>query len=225
MKILYAEDSKLLNTYVAKALRSVGDTVDVALDGEKGYWLATSNRYDAIILDVMLPKMSGLDILEKLRDTGNDTPILLLTAMDAVDDRVRGLSMGADDYLTKPFDMAELIARLQALHRRHTRQKTPNIHVGKLTYQSAQKKFTVDGELLDLSRREFALLELFTRKVGVVLSRNEIEDAIYEENVELMSNSVNSTVSILRKKLAEAGCGNLIHTRRGLGYVMEEASS
>ena len=221
MKILYVEDSAVLNKYVTKALKNLGHTVDEAADGIKGLWLAENGHYDVILLDVMLPGIDGFTILETLRNSGDNTPILLLTAKDTLEDKLHGLNAGADDYLVKPFELAELIARLAALFRRSTNEVSQSQQIGPLTFDSHLKRFSVRGTELHLNRREFTLLELLMRKSGSILSRTEIENTIYESSVDLMSNSVNSSVSILRKKLAQLDSTPLIHTRRGLGYVLE----
>jgi len=220
MKILIVEDSEHLRRYVARALRRDGYAVDVTVDGLDGLWHAKSYQYDVIVLDIMLPGMDGLTLLHKLRQAGSETHILLLTAMDKVDDRVRGLSLGADDYLVKPFDMKELIARVQALARRAYQKKTPEHHVGPLCINTSRKNVSVNGSVLSLTRREYNVLEYLVSRLGEVVSRLDIEEHVYDENAELMSNAVNSTISMLRKKLGPLG--RMIQTRRGLGYVITE---
>jgi two-component system copper resistance phosphate regulon response regulator CusR len=222
MKLLYVEDSSVLGPYVAKAFRRLGHVVDLAEDGANGLWLAQEQVHDLLILDVMLPKLSGFEILERLRATGDERPVLFLTAKDTLDDKLKGFGVGADDFLVKPFEIDELIIRAEARYRRYKQGASSELIVGGLRYDMGAKKFDVGGEALQLKRREFLLLELLIVHHGKILSRTEIEQAIYDENAEIMSNSVNSAVSIVRKKLSELGCADLIHTRRGLGYILEE---
>ncbi len=216
MRLLLIEDSARLQRAVAAALKRTGYAVDAASDGEEGLWLATTNTYDAIILDLMLPKMDGLTVLRKLREGGRDTHVLVLTALDAVPDRVEGLRAGADDYLVKPFALEELQARVEALCRRAYGVKRAVLHVGPLTLDTASRQASVDGAGLDLSPREFALLEYLARREGEVVTRTEIEAHIYDEHVDPLSNVVDSAICLLRKKLGAP----LIQTRRGQGYVL-----
>lgn len=219
MRLLLIEDSARLQRAVAVALRRTGYAVDAASDGEEGLWLATSNTYDAIILDLMLPKMDGLTVLRKLRESGRDTHVLILTALDAVPDRVEGLRAGADDYLVKPFALEELQARVDALCRRAYGVKRAVLRVGPLALDTASRQASVDGAGLDLSPREFALLEYLARREGEVVTRTEIEAHIYDEHVDPLSNVVDSAICLLRKKLGAP----LIQTRRGQGYVLSAA--
>jgi DNA-binding response OmpR family regulator len=226
MRILLVEDSKRLRETVAKVMRRSGYKVDESGDGEEGLWKARENAYDAIILDIMLPGRDGLEVLGTLRREQRDVPILLLTARDAIQDRVRGLRQGADDYLCKPFSLDELLARVEVLCRRGYGQRDPLIIVGDLEIDTVARRAARAGHELDLTAREFALLELLALNPGAVLSRTRIEEHIYDELVSPMSNVVDSTVYALRKKLAVApGLPALIHTRRKQGYILEERSS
>ena len=221
MRVLVVEDSARLQRTLETALRRSGYAVDVAGDGEEGLWLAESNDYDAIVLDLMLPKRDGLDVLRQLRGKGKNTHVLVLTARDAVPDRVTGLASGADDYLVKPFALEELLARVQALCRRAYGTKQPRLSVADLNIDPAARTASRAGEPLDLTAREFQLLEYLARRAGQVVSRSEIEAHIYDGQVDPMSNVVDSAVCVLRKKLAvSADAAPLIHTRRGLGYVL-----
>jgi DNA-binding response OmpR family regulator len=222
MRVLVVEDSKRLQGYVAKGLRNAGYAVDVADDGEDGLWLAESNDYDVIVLDLMLPKMDGITVLQRLRDQDNKTHILILTARDTVDDRVHGLKQGADDYLVKPFDLKELLARVEALARRSYDVKSPRIIIGDLRIDITARKVTLKGEVVDLKPREYALLEYLALRKGEVVTRTAIEEHIYDERAEAMSNVVDSAVCILRKKIDQPGQPSMIHTRRGMGYIFEE---
>lgn len=216
--MLLVEDSERLQRSISTALKKSGYAVDSATDGEEGLWLAESNDYDAIILDIMLPKLDGLSLLRKLRAAGRDTHILLLTAKDTVEDRVHGLESGADDYLVKPFALEELLARVQALCRRGYGQKTSALAIGPLTIDTLKKSALVHGRPAELSPREYHLLEYLAMRRGQVVSRTDIESHIYDGQVDPMSNVVDSAICLLRKKLGEP---SLIQTRRGLGYVLD----
>lgn len=222
MRVLFVEDSKRLQMSVGSALKRSGYAVDLAGDGEEGLWLAANTEYDAIILDVMLPRLDGLTLLRKLRAKGKATHVLLLTARDTVQDRVRGLEIGADDYLVKPFALEELLARVQALCRRTYSSKQARLIVGDLEIDTLAKKVFRAGEPVALKPREYLLLEYLARRRGQVVSRNQIETHIYNDEADLMSNAVESAVCSLRRKLSESNPAPLIHTRRGLGYVLEE---
>lgn len=221
MRVLFVEDSTRLQTYVCKGLRRAGYAVDVVGDGAEGLWLAESNDYDVIILDLMLPEVDGLSVLRRLRAHGCETHVLILTAKDTVEDRVCGLEQGADDYLIKPFAFEELLARVQALARRSYGVKSPQLVAGDLVIDTTRRVVTRDSKVLDLKPREYALLEYLAMRQGEVVSRTEIERHIYDEFVEPMSNVVNSAVCLLRKKIDRAGRPSLIQTRRGMGYVFQ----
>lgn len=220
MRVLVVEDSLRLRQSVVTWLKRSGFAVDAAADGEEGLWLAESNPYDAIVLDVMLPKLDGLTLLTRLRRAGRDTHVLLLTARDTVADRVRGLESGADDYLCKPFALEELLARVQALCRRSYGAKQSQLTIADLELDSVARQVKRAGQLLTLQPREFALLEYLARRHGQVVTRTEIEEHIYGGEVEPNSNTVDSAICSLRQKLAGANPVPLIHTRRGLGYVL-----
>jgi DNA-binding response OmpR family regulator len=222
VRILVVEDSLRLQRSLAGALRKSGHAVEVAGDGEEGLWLAGSHDYDVIVLDIMLPKRDGLTVLAALRERGQAVHVLLLTARDTVADRVRGLQAGADDYLVKPFALEELLARVQALGRRAYGTKHPRLTVGGIEIDTGARCARRHGQTIDLTAREYLLLEYLARRRGEVVGRTEIEAHIYDEQVDPMSNVVDSAVCSVRKKLAAAGEPPLIHTRRGLGYVLEE---
>jgi DNA-binding response OmpR family regulator len=223
MRVLVVEDFQRLRDYVARGLRNAGYAVDVADNGEDGLWMAQSNDYDVVVLDLMLPKIDGLTLLQRLREDGNATHVLILTARDTVDDRVRGLQRGADDYLIKPFELKELLARVQALARRSYNVKNSVIAVGDLRIDTAARVVSLAGEVLDLRPREFALLEYLALRQGQVVTRTEIESHIYDEQVEAMSNVVDSAVYQLRKSIDRPGRPSMIRTRRGVGYVLQDA--
>ncbi len=218
MRLLVVEDSQHLLRSIATALRQSGHAVDVAADGEEGLWLASSGDYDVIVLDIMLPKLDGLGVLDRLRRAGSHSHVLLLTARDTVPDRVRGLQAGADDYLVKPFALEELLARVEALGRRAFGRKESGITIGDLHIDFASRSVTRAGRPFEFTPREFALLEYLARRRGEVVSRPEIETHIYDTRVDPMSNVVDSAVCTLRRKL---GPPSLITTRRGHGYVLE----
>ncbi len=223
MRILFVEDSPRLQRTISTSLRKSGYAVDTAGDGEEGLWMAESHDYDVIILDIMLPKRDGLSVLTELRSHGKATHVLLLTARDTVPDRVRGLRAGADDYLVKPFALEELLARVESLCRRAYGTKQALITVADLEIDTLGRRVRRAGREIELSAREYLLLEYLARRRGQVVSRAEVEEHIYDEQVDPMSNVVDSAICCLRKKLAVGGDSPLIHTRRGLGYALEEA--
>lgn len=222
MRALLVEDSQRLQKSVGKALRKSGYAVDTSGDGEGGLWLAESNDYDVIILDIMLPKLDGLGLLRRLRKEGRRTPVLLLTARDTVGDRVEGLQTGADDYLIKPFALEELLARIQALCRRQYDSKSNHLTIADLEIDLTAHVVMRAGRPVDLTAREFRLLEYLALRRGHIVTRGDIETHLYNESVDLMSNAVDSAVCTLRKKLETAGSPDLIHTKRGLGYILKE---
>ena len=220
MRILVVEDSTRLRQTVSTWLRRNGFAVDAAADGEEGLWLAETNEYDAIVLDIMLPKLDGLALLQKLRKQGRQTHVLLLTAKDTVPDRVRGLELGADDYLVKPFALEELLARVQALCRRAYGSKDSRLILADLVIDTTARKVTRAGKAIALQPREYALLEYLARRQGHIVTRTEIEEHIYGGAVEPASNAVDSAICSLRQKISDANSTPLIHTRRGLGYEL-----
>ncbi len=221
LRILLIEDSERLRKYVGKGLRQAGFSVDSASDGEEGLWLAESNLYDVIVLDLMRPKLDGLSILKQLKSGTCQSQVLILSAKDTVSDRVRGLKLGADDYLVKPFALDELVARVFCLVRRHYRMKSPTITISDLEIDMARRRVTRNGRSIELPPREYALLEYLLFRRGEVVSRSEIEEHIYDERAEPCSNVVDAAVYSLRKRIDPPGGRSLIQTRRGLGYIID----
>ncbi len=219
MRLLLIEDSDRLRSTVARALTRLGHAVDEAGSAEDGDALVRDNPYDVVILDRMLPGMDGLTLLDRWRGAGRDTPVLLLTALNALDERVRGLALGADDYLTKPFAIAELAARLEAIARRHHGKADSRQTVGPLEIDFSSKTVRRGGTPLDLTARDFSLLECLARRAGQVLSREQIEAHLYNEAGSPVSNAVDAAIYSLRRKISPPGTAPLIQTRRGLGYV------
>ena len=222
MRVLLVEDFELLRDSLAQGLREAGYAVDAAADGEEGLWYAQSNPYDVFILDLMLPKIDGLTLLKKLRENNSHTHVLILTARDSPEDRVRGLDLGADDYLPKPFVFAELLARVRALVRRKYQIKSPVVRVADLEVDTSARLVRRGGKPIDLSPREYVLLEFLAARAGTVVTRGDIWEHLYDFNSENDSNVVEVFIAHLRKKIEEAGRPRLIHTRRGHGYLLGE---
>ena len=191
---------------------------DVAHDGEEGLAAASSTPYDVIVLDIMLPRLDGLEVTRRLREHRVETPILMLTARDGVDDRVSGLEAGADDYLVKPFALREVIARLRALSRRHVPNRTAQLKAGKVLLDTAAHLLTVDGREVDLTTKEFAILEYFLLNQGRLLTRNQILEHGWDYDFEGGRNLIEVYIGRLRKKLTEAGAADPFVTVRGSGY-------
>lgn len=226
MRVLAVEDEHDLAAIIKDGLQEEGYSVDVCSDGEEGLFMAREVAYDAIILDVMLPVKDGFAVLDGLRRAGRHTPVLLLTARGALEDKVRGLNLGADDYLTKPFEFAELLARLRTIMRRHAPERATVLRAGPLTLDPATRDVRLAGKPVDLTRKEFALLEVLMRNKNRVVSRTEITEHIYDESFDFASNVVDVHVNALRKKLV--GCGaakRLIETVRGVGYLLRVADA
>jgi len=220
MRILIVEDEKKVAGFIKKGLEEETYAVDVANDGEEGFHLADMNQYDMIILDVMLPKMDGLEVLTRLRDKKVSTPILLLTAKDAVDDKVTGLNKGADDYLTKPFAFSELLARIRSLLRRGQSETQTELKVGDLCLDMVSHKVSRGGEEIELTGKEYSLLEYFMRNEGKVLTRTMIAEHVWDYNFDTFTNVIDVYVNHLRKKIDKKYPAKLLHTLRGVGYVM-----
>jgi two-component system, OmpR family, copper resistance phosphate regulon response regulator CusR len=220
MRILLVEDEPDAAILIAKGLREQAFAVDVATDGEHAARQAYETNYDAIILDIMLPKRDGLAVCRQIRASGALTPILLLTALDAVESRIQGLDSGADDYLTKPFAFGELLARLRAIVRRGTRPIVPEVlSVADLRIDTRTREARRGPRGIRLTAREYALLEFFARRPGEVIGRSEIAEHVWDEQYDPFSNVIDVYVQRLRRKLDAEGEPSLIATRRGEGYV------
>jgi DNA-binding response OmpR family regulator len=221
MRALIVEDDAVIAEFVARGLREAGFAVDVAGDGEIGFQRARQQNYDVAIVDLMLPKLDGLAVIDQMRRKSIDTPVLILSARRSVDDRVKGLQSGGDDYLTKPFAFAELLARVQALVRRATRAPEPTtLTVGDLTLDLLSRRVTRGDTALDLQPREFTLLEYLMRNAGHVVSKTMIVSRVWEYSFDPQTNIVDVLVSRLREKIDRPFEKRLLHTVRGVGYVL-----
>ena len=220
MRILLAEDDTLLGEAIHDGLNYKGHQVDWFKDGHSAYLAISTEVYECIVLDIGLPRKSGLEVLDSLRCDGNETPVLILTAMDAISDRVKGLDKGADDYLTKPFDMDELSARLRALSRRSKGRSQPTIaHRNIVVYPEAYQ-VEREGQKIDLSRREYTLFLKLIENTGRVFSQHELEEALYSWEGDIESNTIQVHIHNIRKKIDK----DIIRTVRGLGYVVDKIS-
>jgi DNA-binding response OmpR family regulator len=220
MRILLVEDDPRIANFVAKGLREQAYAVDVAASGEDALYQASINAYDLAILDVLIPAPDGFEVCRRLRQSGMHFPILMLTARDATDDRVRGLDTGADDYLTKPFEFRELLARLRALLRRSGELRPNRIAVADLVVDAAAQTASRGGKQIPLTTKEYALLEYLARNAGRVVGREEISEHVWDETFDTFSNTIEVYVNRLRRKIDESAARPLIHTRRGAGYML-----
>jgi len=218
MRILVVEDDTNLNRQIKDALTEGGYAVDVAFDGEEGHYLGDTEPYDAVVLDIGLPQMDGLSVLEERRRAGKDLPVLLLTARDRWRDKVQGIDAGADDYVAKPFHMEELLARLRALVRRAAGHSSNEITAGPVRLDVKAGKVTVDGQAIKLTSHELRLLSYLMHHKGKVVSRTELIEHIYDQDFDRDSNTIEVFVTRIRKKLG----ADIITTIRGLGYSLEE---
>ncbi len=220
MRILVVEDAVDMNRLIVKTLTKSGYSVDGCYNGEEALDYMLGAEYDGIVLDVMMPKLDGYELLRRMRANGNDTPVLFLTARDAVSDRVTGLDLGADDYLIKPFDFDELLARIRAMTRKRSGSRSNVFTLADLTVDTARRTVTRGGENISLLPKEFTILEYMIRNKGIVLSREQIEDRIWNYERSGNSNNVDGYMSRLRKKIDENRTPKLLHTIRGSGWVL-----
>ena len=220
MRILLVEDDARIARFVSQGLREQTYAVDVTADGEDALYKAAVNDYDAVVLDVMIPGRDGFEVCRELRAAGSSVPVIMLTARDAVEDRVRGLDTGADDYLTKPFEVSELLARLRALLRRGHVVRPSLITAADLVIDTRAHFVTRGGRRVELTAKEYALLEYLARERGRVLTRGEIAEHVWDENFDPLSNLIDVNINRLRRKVDDGFSPPLIHTRRGAGYLL-----
>ncbi|MEW6376026.1 MAG: response regulator transcription factor, partial [Thermodesulfobacteriota bacterium] len=217
MRILVIEDEKKVAQFIKKGLEEEHYAVDTAYDGEMGLYLAEVNEYDLIVLDLMIPKIDGLEVLRRIRENRNNVPILVLTARDTVEDIVKGLDAGCDDYLTKPFEFIEFLARIRALLRRERIDKEPTLRIADLTLSLVNHKVMRGGKGIELTSKEYALLEYFMRNPDKVLTRTMISEHVWDYHFDSMTNVIDVYVNYLRKKIDKGFEPKLIHTIRGVG--------
>jgi len=223
MRILLVEDDNKIAFFIVKGLRAAGYAVDHVPDGENGLHLALTEPYDAAIIDIMLPKLDGLSLIKKMRTESVHTPVIILSAKGSVDDRVKGLQTGSDDYITKPFAFSELLARVQALIRRGSGQAEPaRLTVGDLSMNLITREVTREGRKIELQPMEFSLLEYLVRNAGKVVSKTMIMEHVWDYNFDPQTNVVEARISRLRDKIDRDFSKKLIHTIRGVGYVVKE---
>ncbi|WPJ94522.1 response regulator transcription factor [Coraliomargarita algicola] len=220
MRVLVIEDEAELCETIVETLREEGYAVDSSADGEEGLYKALHWDYDAVLLDIMLPKLDGWQVLQVIRKH-KQVPVMMLTARDGVEDRIKGLDHGADDYLPKPFDLAEMLARTRAIARRSVGQSSSQLKIGAISIDTAAREVRKEGELVELTAREYALVELFFRKVGEVVTRQYIYDHLFDENEDSLSNMLDVYIYKLRQKLGK----DFIRTMRGHGYIVKNESA
>ncbi len=223
MRVLIVEDEKRMASFIQRGLKEEGYAVDIAEDGEKGWEYASVNEYDVIILDWMLPKMDGLALCAKIRESGSRVPVLMLTVRDTVEDKIKGLDQGADDYLTKPFAFDELLARLRALSRRPRDLQTETVLIeGNMTLDLVSHRVSIGQEQVLLSQKEYALLEFLMRRKGQVVTRSQIAEHVWDLHFDPMSNTIDVYINFLRKKIDGSRKKSRIETLRGAGYRLSE---
>ena len=221
MRILVVEDERKIAQFIKRGLKEEGYAVDAGYDGEEGHFLATTNDYDAIILDVMLPKMDGIALCRKLREEKVTTPLIMLTAKGETHDKVSGLNSGADDYLTKPFDFEELLARVRAQLRKKERASATKLKVGDLEMDLLTHRITRAGQEIELTTKEYALLEFFMRDPGQVKTRTMIAEHVWDIHFDTDTNVIDVFVSYLRRKIDQGFKKKLLQTVRGRGYILK----
>lgn len=223
MRILLVEDEKKMASFIERGLKEEGYAVDIASDGEEGWEHVSANEYDVIILDLLLPRISGLALCEKIRRAGSRVPILMVTARDSVQDKIRGLDQGADDYLTKPFSFEELLARVRALSRRPRElQEESELRAGDLCFNLLTRRVSIGKNEVTLSQKEFALLEYLMKHKGEVVSRTQIAEHVWDLHFDPMSNTIDVYINFLRRKIDGQRTSSRIETVRGAGYRLLE---
>lgn len=222
MRVLVIEDEKKITDFIKRGLKEEGYSVDVAYDGEEGLFLTTSNEYDLVVLDLMLPKLDGLSLCKKLKREKSATPVLILTAKDEVKDKVTGLDAGADDYLTKPFAFEELLARIRALLRKKESLGSLELKLADLTLNLLTHKVERSGKEITLTNKEYALLEYLMRNAGAIVTRTMISEHVWDMNFDSFTNVIDVYVNYLRNKIERGFSKKLLHTIRGRGYILKE---
>ncbi len=222
MKILLAEDEVDLNNVVTRYLKKNGYSVDSVLDGEEALDYLEYGEYDLVILDIMMPKVDGFEVIKKLRDKGNHTSVLMLTARDSADDKVKGLDLGADDYIVKPFDFNELLARIRAVVRRKYGNSSNKLVIGDLILDTSEKSVTRAGKQIELTGKEYEVLEYLMQSKNRILSRDQIKEHVWDFDYEGDSNIIDVLIKNIRKKIDIEDGKQIIYTKRGLGYVIKE---
>lgn len=222
MKILLAEDEVDLNNVVTRYLKKNGYSVDSVLDGEEALDYLEYGEYDLVILDIMMPKVDGFEVIKKLRDKGNHTSVLMLTARDSADDKVKGLDLGADDYIVKPFDFNELMARIRAVVRRKYGNSSNKLVIGDLILDTSEKSVTRAGKQIELTGKEYEVLEYLMQSKNRILSRDQIKEHVWDFDYEGDSNIIDVLIKNIRKKIDIEAGKQIIYTKRGLGYVIKE---
>ena len=222
MRILVVEDEKDLNNIITKHLKKNNFSVDSVFNGEEALEYLEYGTYDLIVLDIMLPKLNGYEVVKKLRENKNETAVLMLTARDSIDDKIKGLDLGADDYLIKPFDFGELLARIRALVRRKYGNTSNTIEIDDLCIDIAKKTVVRAGKNIELTGKEYEVLEYLIQNKGHILSRDKIRDSVWDYGYEGESNIIDVLIKNIRKKIDVGNSKPLIHTKRGLGYVLKE---
>ena len=222
MKILLAEDEIDLNNVITRYLKKNGYSVDSVLDGEEALDYLEYGEYDLVILDIMMPKVNGFEVIKKLRDKGNHTSVLMLTARDSADDKVKGLDLGADDYIVKPFDFNELMARIRAVVRRKYGNSSNKVVIGNLVLNISEKSVTRAGKQIELTGKEYEVLEYLMQSKNRILSRDQIKEHVWDFDYEGDSNIIDVLIKNIRKKIDVEGGKQIIYTKRGLGYVIKD---
>lgn len=222
MRILVVEDEKDLNNIITKHLKKNNFSVDSVFNGEEALEYLDYGTYDLIILDIMLPKVNGYEVIKKLRENKNETAVLMLTARDSIEDKIKGLDLGADDYLIKPFDFGEILARIRALVRRKYGNTSNTMEIDDLCIDIAKKTVVRGGKNIELTGKEYEVLEYLIQNKGHVLSRDKIRDSVWDYGYEGESNIIDVLIKNIRKKIDIGNSKQLIHTKRGLGYVLKE---
>ena len=222
MKILLAEDEVDLNNVVTRYLKKNGYSIDSVLDGEEALDYLEYGEYDLVILDIMMPKVDGFEVIKKLRDKGNHTAVLMLTARDSADDKVKGLDLGADDYIVKPFDFNELMARIRAVVRRKYGNSSNRLVIGDLILDTSEKSVTRAGKQIELTGKEYEVLEYLMQSKNRILSRDQIKEHVWDFDYEGDSNIIDVLIKNIRKKIDIEAGKQIIYTKRGLGYVIKE---